>query len=350
MIFINIQVGLTMLKSFKLKDNRVIELELDDIQKSYNYIKLKCKDSVVVLDAKMAVGFKKFEFKYSQEVISAIYLSENTTLNVEHDLCLAENLFAFDDKDYNNFFVLRRKRPELKALAHFAAKQMAINFPGSNCYKIGAAIIECYKAIELCDLALVRDCDERLSGMYLLLSGCEESFFPRESKEHLMFSLLCAHWHAKVMIGDYEGVLRVLEKVEVEARTVGFFCTAGYPVNLSFLLLAIIAKLTGDDEKYSDLIGKMHKVFHRMIHDYYVHSDVVRDQKWSLPKNNIWNSMFNEFAVSQSAISCGLELCKESKTLITKPKLLRKAFYRTLRVREEPAASLMYDSFCSFFK
>lgn len=271
---------------------------------------------------------------FSFQCPDAIILDVLFSFGGDHSdgLPVLASLFPTDDEEYSKIFRSRPSRPDNIYLNFFVARQIATAFPGRPCFKISGAIVEAYKAVELCDKKFIAAADKRLESLYPLLAQCEYATSPRVNKEHLEFSMLCVHFHLKIMLSDFDGLTQVLKRVYSGVRGVAVFYTPSFPISLALLLYAVIAKLKGNEALFTKILTKMEFVFKRAVYD-----SSIENARW-----------FKELHIAHGAVGNALMLRDDFISAIESERLIKDVFYKSIRVKGK-SAHLMYKKFTSFF-
>lgn len=332
-----------MLVDFQVDSNNKVSLILNSVPEGYKYLKVKFPDEVKVVDGvkwEQVDDYVTLSFVNEMDIVPSFYLSTSkASVLGKDDVCLADRLFSFSDKEYRRHFRWRGHRPKVGQLPFFSARQMAKHYSGLICFRVGAAVIEAYKAIESKNNDFIKDALVRVDSAFLLLDSdflqTENHFYPRESNVHQRYSLLCAKWHLLIMLKDYEGMLGVLRTIKQGIMNTGILYTICYLVNLSLLLLLLVAKYNKDDALFNEVLKQMHYIFSRAISDYNTFQVNHRDT-------------FAELAVPHNAIVLAYDLRDKFDNEEGRDELVKKIFKSCVRVKGGPAES-MYINFISFF-
>lgn len=325
-----------LLENFEIDDESITLLLAGDYSETKG-IKFVLDDKAILSEVNGSLSFVDGKttviFPVPSETICEIYFSQSTDPIIhENDILVLNNLFARNDSDYSKMFRSRPLRPEITSLNFFVARQIAMKFRGSYCYRIGAAVVEAYKTVEMLNLTAISASDNRLQELYPLVELCEYASSPRVNKEHLRCSMLCTHFHLKIMLGDYSGMMDVLQKTKDGIRGVAIFYTPSYPINLSLLLLALTAKLKNDEEMFNEVLGRMEFVYRRAVLD-----SSIENSRW-----------FKELGVSHNAVVHALQLREEYLNKDTSIELIKTVFFRSIRVKGK-SAYYMFKKYMSFF-
>lgn len=326
-----------MFLDFNMLSDGMLEFVVEKISEDSDiFLKVKNQNKVHVIDTlfiKQNDASTSIQFLNVLDYISEIYISKNTDQAISvNDSLLADGLFAFSDEEYDLIFRNRTSRPDNLKLNYFVARQLSSHFPGSAYGRVGGAIVTAYKAIEIGDMDFVDESNERINSTYVLLDSFKQhsnpNNSPRVSAEHLLFSLLCAQWHLKIMQEDMPGLLDALIRVRKSISIPRSLFSKSFPINLSLLLYALISKIKKDENHFNTLLDEMYFVYKKGVANSTIRIRVH----------------FYELSVPHSCVVHALELRDSYKNVCESKRLIKKVFFRAVRV-EGDAAEMLYKKF-----
>ncbi len=147
---------------------------------------------------------------------------------------LAE-IFPRDNKAYDAMFVRKVNRFGDEALQYFMARQLSQSFTGKRAYRVGAAVVMTYKAIEINDPVLQEEALRHVKMQLLHVGDCEITNHPRTNREHLEVSLLCAKWHLELSLRHYDEFFSTLEHCRSLAANITNYFTPAFNLSMSLL-------------------------------------------------------------------------------------------------------------------
>ncbi|WP_300345390.1 hypothetical protein [Nesterenkonia sp.] len=167
-----------------------------------------------------------------------------------------DGLMPADDVEYERGMRLKKRRPEDPDLNFFISWQMAQYFPGSPSYRVAAAVVAVYKAVELNREEYIQAAGALLREAHQLLPTCPLARSVRKNRENLAVSLWTAEWHLLLLRGDFQGALRVWREIAVfMENTLSNYFNVVYNANKALLILCLYHAAHGEMdavEKYAD--------------------------------------------------------------------------------------------------
>lgn len=189
-------------------------------------------------------GTVRFTIPAEVRPIRTFTVSEPDT---ERTLFEAKNLFPSTDREFEKQFKSHRDRSGDCHVDYFAASQIFDHFTGQAGYRISAAVVTAYKAIELMDRAYLIEAESMLLRALSALPEVRLARSTRNNREHLHISLLCALYHLHLARGnrrDFLGTLSAIREL-LEEETFHSYYNLAYNSALSLRLLTLLHLMAG---------------------------------------------------------------------------------------------------------
>lgn len=187
-------------------------------------------------------------------------LPEWLTLDPAVATFLAE-IFPRDDKAYEAMFLRKIHRFGDEALQYFMARQLSQSFSGKRAYRVGAAVVMTYKALEINDPVLQDEALRHIKMQLLRVDECEITNHPRTNREHLEISLLCAKWHLELALRRHDEFFATLEHCRSRAASITNFFTPAYNLSMTLLMLCALLARKGDVEQAAVVANEGTQIF-----------------------------------------------------------------------------------------
>ncbi len=173
---------------------------------------------------------------------------------------LAE-IFPRDDKAYEAMFLRKIHRFGDEALQYFMARQLSQSFTGKRAYRVGAAVVMTYKALEINDPVLQEEALQHVKMQLLHVGDCEITNHPRTNREHLEISLLCAKWHLELALRRFDEFFATLEHCRSRAASITNFFTPAYNLSMTLLMQCALLARKGDVEQAAVIANEGTQIF-----------------------------------------------------------------------------------------
>lgn len=181
----------------------------------------------------------------------------------------AENLFPATDEEFESTFKSHRDRSGDARTDHFIASQIFNNFTGEEGYRISAAVVASYKAIELLEDDLLSEAENMLLRSLTALPAVKLARSTRNNREHLQISVLCSLYHVYLARGNAEEFFKTLQTIYtlVEEMKFGSFYNLAYNSALSLRLLTLLQLIAGQQKQARRTSEVAFAGFKRASHD-----------------------------------------------------------------------------------
>lgn len=191
------------------------------------------------LDSRAVDGALKFDLPLEVRPILGFSMVNTETGSTVFE---AANLFPETDRDFETQFKSARDRHGDPRVDHFVASQIVNHFTGAAGYRVSAAVVAAYKAIELMDDEYLRDAESMLLRSISTLPNVSLARSARNNREHLHVSVLCALYHVHLARGDSVEFLRTLNVLRalLEGETFQSYYNLAYNSALSLRLLTML--------------------------------------------------------------------------------------------------------------
>jgi len=176
------------------------------------------------------------------------------------------------DKEFERFFMGRDLRWDDARSNHFIARQISLNFLGSDYYRCAAAVVLCYKAAEFDDPTATGDALEIAHALLPVARSCPRHWHPRKNGEHLHLSLLTAIWHVHIARSDIDALLCALQAIKDEMPRVRNFFTPSLNLGKSLLIYGYVLHRKGRRSEAEEAFRLVVEVYQRAV----THLDIRR--------------------------------------------------------------------------
>jgi len=181
----------------------------------------------------------------------------------------AQNLFPTTDREFEAQFKSHRDRSGDPYVDYFVASQIFDHFRGQEGYRISAAVVVAYKAIELLNAAYLEAAESRLRQALSAIPKVKLARSTRNNREHLHISVLCALYHVQLARGDAAGFVQTIMTLKglLENHSFESYYNLAYNGCLSLRLLTLLQVLAGQREAARTTATLSFDVFKRACGD-----------------------------------------------------------------------------------
>lgn len=185
------------------------------------------------------------------------------------ELVRVDELMPRSDEEYEVGFRSAKRRPDSAYINFFIARQMVLHFPGTPSYRIAAAVVVLYKAVEIGDPEYLDWAEEALQIAEQLMPLAPVARSTRKNREHLRVSLWCAEWHLRLLQGDFPGFLDRMLKIKnyMETDSLKSYFNVAYPANASLLLLCLYFSAIKKRGQAQEVSGLTFELFKKSVRD-----------------------------------------------------------------------------------
>lgn len=168
-----------------------------------------------------------------------------------HALSEIGNLLPKTDSDFEAHFKSKRDRANDPYVDFFVGWQTHKYFSGSIGYRISAAVVAAYKAIEILDYEYLDMAEEALLASLELLPNTKVERSTRKNREHLHVSVLCALWHLQMARGKCREFKDTLEQIRSLLHDGNFhsFFNPAFNGSVTLRVLTLLQKMEGRDAR-----------------------------------------------------------------------------------------------------
>lgn len=250
----------------------------------------------------------------------------------DNSLFVVDGLCPLDDAEYSKNFKSKKNRTGLIYLDLFIALQTFRFFKGGENFKICAAVVVAYKAVESGSPGMLQLATEIINECDKLLLLCKYADSPRRNKEHLRVSLMCAEWHVYFALGDFIKFEKIQEKMFSVVRETANFFTPSYLICLSLSFYALTKAILKDEEQFLLTLDVAYNVYKRAVLDSSV--------------NNI--TWFRELSVPHAMVANIIKMRDNWAEVTLESQLTRDIFNTSVRVNGD-VADRLFESYKSNF-
>lgn len=187
----------------------------------------------------------------------------------KNEMLRIDGLMPRSDKEYDQNFRSNKNRPRSPYVNFFIARQMVFHFSGSVSYRIAAAVVAIYKAIEVREPQYLAGAEEALKLADQLIPQAPIARSPRRNREHLRLSLWCAEWHFHLFRDDPRSFLDCLNKVykHTESEALSTYFNLAYPANTTLCILCLYLTASGKNDEALKVAKLSVSLFKRSVRD-----------------------------------------------------------------------------------
>ncbi|WP_338664618.1 hypothetical protein VQH23_05485 [Pararoseomonas sp. SCSIO 73927] len=157
-------------------------------------------------------------------------------------------LYPLDGPDYVDLLASHTRRWGSASTRHFLAEQVTRFFVDHPEHRIGASLIQAYKAVELGDAGLIAAALDINQAAFGWLEGLSLDWHPRRNREHLEVSLLTAKWHLQLAAANISGLQATCHHMlALTSRPQANYATLAYSASKSLLLGGWLEWRRGDE-------------------------------------------------------------------------------------------------------
>lgn len=246
-------IQLEALEVCDLKNGRIVlKPEAPTASGSENSIQLTVtvtdgQDRAHDLATTSQAGVIRFDMNAAPRPIRSFRLSEYSSGSTVFE---ARNLYPSSDQEFETQFKAHRDRSGDRRIDYFVASQIFNYFDGQEGYRISAAVVAAYKAIELMDESYLAEAETTLLRALTSIPSVKLARSTRNNREHLHVSVLCALYHVYLARGEAREFLRTLLVLKGLLETQDFqsYYNLAYNSALSLRLLTLL-HLVSDQPK-----------------------------------------------------------------------------------------------------
>lgn len=186
-----------------------------------------------------------------------------------NEVYVAENLFPATNNEFEKQFKSARDRSGDPRIDQFVAGQIFDHFTGEDGYRISAAVVASYKAIELLDGRLLDAAERMLLKSLALLPVVKMGRSARNNREHLHVSVLCTLYHVYLARGRHHDFLDTLLALKslLEEKKFEFYFNLAYNACLSLRLLTVLYRRADRPEEARTASLLAFDLFKLSVHD-----------------------------------------------------------------------------------
>ncbi|MBP0495273.1 hypothetical protein [Roseomonas indoligenes] len=174
--------------------------------------------------------------------------AENTILFEEGLDSRLARLYPLDGPDYVDLLASHTRRWGSANTRYFLAEQVTRFFVDHPEHRIGASLIQAYKAVELGKAGLIEAALGINQAAFGWLDTLSVDWHPRRNSEHLEVSLLTAKWHLELAGRDIQAFRATLHRMLTLTSTPkADYATLAYSASKSLLLGGWLEWRHGDE-------------------------------------------------------------------------------------------------------
>lgn len=202
-----------------------------------------------------------------------------------------KDLYHANDKEFQGKFAYKRDRPNDPLLELFIGKQTFEYFTGAIGYRVAAAVVSGYKAIEIRDESYLENAEKMLLRALVILPSGALSGSPRNNREHLHVSVLTTLWHLYLVKGDVRNFVRTITSLRALLDQRGFQSYFNLAVNMgkSTRTLTLLYQMSGQVDEASRIVATARELFQMSVRDATSNLQHFRELRYF--HNDVYESM-----------------------------------------------------------